>query len=143
MSKVPIKMLAHLVSLDTVDQEVRNLNHEKDTTHKEISLLKSRLKSVLMCVGPLAQIFNDCIANSTFSRWAKVHRCHILSKNGPTNTRTNFRPISVLPTVSKLFERIMDKQIAAYIIPFLSSRLFGFRQGYIAQHAFVRLLEKF
>ena len=38
-----------------------------------------------------------------------------LPKNGQTNTRTNFRPISVLPTVSKLFERIMDKQIVAYI----------------------------
>ena len=66
-----------------------------------------------------------------------------LPKNGPTNTRANFRPISVLPTVSKLFERIMDKQIVAHITPFLSSLLCGFRQGYSAQHALVRLLEKF
>ena len=51
--------------------------------------------------------------------------------------------ISVLPTVSKLFERIMDKQIVAFITPFLSSLLCGFRQGYSAQHALVRLLEKF
>ena len=64
-------------------------------------------------------------------------------KNGPSNSRTNFRPISVLPTVSKLFERIMDKQIVAYITPFLSSLLCGFRKGYNAQHALIRLLEKF
>ena len=42
-----------------------------------------------------------------------------LPKNGPINTRTNFRPISFLPTVSELFERIMDKQIVAYNTPFL------------------------
>ena len=64
-------------------------------------------------------------------------------KNGPSNSRTNFRPISVLPTVSKLFERIIDTQIVAYITPFLSSLLCGFRKGYNAQHALVRLLEKF
>ena len=37
----------------------------------------------------------------------------------------------------------MDKQIVAYITPFLFSLLCGFRQGYSAQHALVRLLEKF
>ena len=65
-----------------------------------------------------------------------------LPKNGPTNSRSNFRLISVLPTVSKLFERIIDKQIVAYITPFLSSLLFGFRKGHNVQHALVRLLEK-
>ena len=92
---------------------------------------------------PLTQIFNDCIEKSTFPDELKCADVSSLPKNGSTNTRTNFRPISVLPTVSKLFERIMDKQIVAYITPFLSSLLCGFRQGYSAQHALVRLLEKF
>ena len=37
----------------------------------------------------------------------------------------------------------MDKQIVTYITPFLSSLLCGFRKGYSAQHALVKLLEKF
>ena len=37
----------------------------------------------------------------------------------------------------------MDKQTVAYITTSLSSLLCGFRQGYNAQHALVRLLEKF
>ena len=65
-----------------------------------------------------------------------------LPKNGPTNSSTNFRPISVLPTVSKLFERIMDKHVVSYITSFLSSLLCGFRKRYSAQHLLVRLLEK-
>ena len=63
-----------------------------------------------------------------------------LPKNEQANNTTTFRPISVLPTVSKLFERIMDKQIIAYITLFLSSLLLGFRKGYSAQHALLRLL---
>ena len=66
-----------------------------------------------------------------------------LSLNKPSNSRTNFRPIVILPTVSKLFERIMAKQIVAYVTPFLSSLLCGSRKGYNAQHALIGLLENF
>jgi hypothetical protein len=130
------------VNPNAVDKEVWNLNPKKATTHKNIppKILKSNSD---LCTEPLAQIFNDCIENSTFPDELKCADITSLPKNGPTNTRTNFRPISVLPTVSKLFERIMDKQIVAYITPFLSSLLCGFRKGYSAQHALVRLIEKF
>ena len=130
------------VTPDAVDKEIRNLNPKKATAHKNIppEILKSNSD---LCVEPLTQIFNDCVDNSTFPNELKCADVTSLPKNGPTNTRTNFRPISVLPTVSKLFERIMDKQIVAFMTPFLSSLLCGFRQGYSAQHALVRLLEKF
>ena len=62
-----------------------------------------------MCVEPLTRILNDCVENSTFSDELKCADVTSLPKNGPTNTRTNFRPISVLPTVSKLFERIIGQ----------------------------------
>ena len=130
------------VTPDAVDKEVRNLNPKKATTHKNIppKILKSNSD---ICVEPLTQIFNDCIENSSFPDELKCADVTSLPKNGPSNSRTNFRPISVLPTVSKLFDRIMDKQIVAYITPFLSSFLCGFRKGFNAQHALVRLLEKF
>ena len=91
----------------------------------------------------MTKIFNDCIENSSFPDELKCADVTSLPKNVPTNSRTNFRPISVLPTVSKLFERLMDKQVVSYITPFLSSLLCGFRKGYSAQHALVRLLETF
>ena len=125
-----------------MDKEVRNLNPKKATTHKNIppKILKSNSD---VCVEPLTKILNDCIENSSFPDELKCADVTSLPKNGPNNSRTNFRPISVLPTVSKLFERLMDKQVVSYITPFLSSLLCGFRKGYSAQHALVRLLEKF
>ena len=130
------------VTPDAVDNEVRNLNPKKATTHKNIppKILKSNSD---VCVEPLTKIFNDSIANSSFPDKLKCADVTSLPKNGPTNSRTNFRTISVLPTVSKLFERIMDKQVVSYITPFLSSLLCGFRKGYSTQHTLVRLLGKF
>ena len=106
----------------------------KATSHKNIppKILKSNSD---VCVEPLTQIFNDCVENLTFPDELKCADVTSLPKNGPTNTRTNFRPISVLPAVSKLFERIMDNHIVAYMTPFLSSLLCVFRKGYSAQYA--------
>ena len=110
------------IAPDTIVKEVRSLNPKKAKTNKNIppKILKSNSN---VCVEPLTQLFNDCIEKSTVPDELKCADVSSLPKNGSTNTRTNFRPISVLPTVSKLFGRIVDKQIVAYIIPFLSSLL--------------------
>ena len=55
----------------------------------------------------------------------------------------NYRPVSVLPAVSKVFERIVHRQISEYINQFLSPYLCGCRQqGFSTQQALVILIEK-
>ena len=45
--------------------------------------------------------------------------CHIFKKEDKTFVG-NYTPVGVLPTVSKIFERIMQKQIFGYVGKFLS-----------------------
>ena len=54
----------------------------------------------------------------------------------------NYRPISVLPAISKVFERLMNTQISAHMSPYLSWLLCGFCKGYNTQHALMRAIEK-
>ena len=54
----------------------------------------------------------------------------------------NYRPVSVLPTVSKIFERIMQKQISDCIGKFLSPFLCGYRKGFSTQYALLTLIER-
>ena len=54
----------------------------------------------------------------------------------------NCRPVNVLPCVSKVFERIMQRQISQYIEKILSSSLLGYRKGFGAQTALLGLVEK-
>ena len=49
--------------------------------------------------------------------------------------------MSVLPVVSKVFERIMYKQISEYVNQVLSPYLCGYRQGFNTQQALVSLTE--
>ena len=43
----------------------------------------------------------------------------------------NYRPVSVLPSVSKIFERIIQKQFSNYVDVFVSPYLCGYRNGLI------------
>ena len=55
--------------------------------------------------------------------------------------KPNCRPVSVLPHVSKVFERIMYHQINDYMKDKLSKQLTGFRKIYSAQHCLSCMLE--
>ena len=44
--------------------------------------------------------------------------------------KTNYRPVSLLPSVSKIFERLISSNINYYIDIFLSRRLCTFRRNY-------------
>ena len=62
-------------------------------------------------------------------------------KDKDTDEKT-YRPVSGLPAGSKIFERIMHKQIGGYIKKFLSPFLCGYRKNYSSQHALLALIEK-
>ena len=63
----------------------------------------------------LMQIFNRSIVSHVFPTEWKVARVNALHKKGPRNMLDNYRPISVLPVVSKVFKRILYKQLVEYL----------------------------
>ena len=62
-------------------------------------------------------------------------------KNKESYLKSKYRPISVLPSVSKIFERIICDQMQSYFSTLLSNLLSGFRKGYSTQHALFRVIE--
>ena len=62
-------------------------------------------------------------------------------KKDPTLVE-NYRPVRELPCVSKVFERIVQKQISSSIGKFIFPYLCGYRNGFNTQHAFLSLIEK-
>ena len=63
-------------------------------------------------------------------------------KKDDTIDKSNYRPISLLPVVAKIFEIFMQKQIGAFMDIYLSPYLCGYRKGFNAQHALLSLIEK-
>ena len=56
--------------------------------------------------------------------------------------KTNYRPGSILPTVSKIYERYLYDQINDYFQPLFSKPQCGFRKGHSAQHCLLVLIGK-
>ena len=56
--------------------------------------------------------------------------------------KTNFRPVSVLPLLPKVFEKIMYDQLYEYAGSFLNKLICGFHEAHSTQHALFRLLQK-
>ena len=55
--------------------------------------------------------------------------------------KKNYRPITVLPSVSKIYERMMQDQMLPFVQSFLSPLLCEFREGYGTQHALLHVVE--
>ena len=64
-------------------------------------------------------------------------------KKGSTQDKDNYRPISVLSVVSKIFEKVMYKRLYAYLEchNILHSLQFGFRQKCSTNHALISIAE--
>ena len=54
----------------------------------------------------------------------------------------NYRPVSVLPSVYKIFERIIQKQFSNYADEFLAPSFCGYPKGVNIQYALLSLIEE-
>jgi hypothetical protein len=66
----------------------------------------------------LTLIFNQAITLSSFPDEWKIAKVVPLYKNGQRNIPGNYRPISVLPAISKIMERILYDQLYDYLTKF-------------------------
>ena len=86
--------------------------------------------------------FNNMVNSSTFPAALKLAHITPAFKKGSKNSKENHRPISILPNISKIYERCMYKQMSYYLGTFLSKFQCGFRQGISAQHCLLAMIEK-
>ena len=94
------------------------------------------------CLETLKALFNKAVLTGTFPNELKLaDLTPVFKKEKPLKSK-NYRPVSVLPVVSKIFERIMDKQMSLYVDNFLSQYLCGYRKGFSTQQALLSLIEK-
>ena len=114
----------------------------KNGTFKNIPT--RRLKDVSDIFSPiLANIWNEeILLYKIFPENLKLADMSPIFKKKDKTFVGNYRPVSVLPTVPKIFEQIMQKQVSDYIGKFLSPFLCGYRKGFSTQYALLTLIER-
>ena len=93
---------------------------------------------------PLAYIINLSMRNGVVPTGWKTARITPVYKSGPRSQFNNYRPISILPIVSKIAERIVHKQLMNFLEEnnLLYSHQFGFRKGMSTEQAVTLFLDE-
>lgn len=92
----------------------------------------------------LANIFNECIMKARVTKsWKFAIVTPLFKGKGANDLCDNYRGISVLQPISKIFERVLANQIVIYfkINSFLSPYQHGFREGYSCETALQSILD--
>ena len=84
------------------------------------------------------------LAQGVFSKELKIAKVIPIYKSGDCKTINNYRPVSVLPVFSKVFERIMYNRIVSFLNSFnlLYKYQFGFREKHDANMALIVLVDE-
>ena len=93
-------------------------------------------------VSLLTKIINLSIRNRCFPGELKAAEVTQIFKKNDDLDKENYRPVNVVPHMSKIIERVMYMQIENLMEGKLSKLLTGFRKNHSTQHCLVNMLEK-
>ena len=133
-------MLFSPISEQYICKLVSDLKPKTSSRYDDISnrLLK-QLVNVLKL--PLSIIFNKSLMNGEYPDLMKLVKVSPLHKSGGRNIPDNFRPISLLPVLSKILERIVFNFMVKHLDNnILYSRQYGFRQNHLTTDGIMNLV---
>ena len=129
------------VNEEIVDQVILNLGTKKASQEKDIPMKIIRENKDIFSLH-ISSYINDSMTNGSFPDHLKNADIKPIHKKDSKNDKSNYRPISILPNFSKIFERCMHNQMYDFFQNILSKYQFGFRKGFSAQQSLMVMIEK-
>ena len=95
-------------------------------------------------VLPLKLAIDQSFSDGKFPDLLKIAKVCAVFKKGETNLRENYRPISLLANLSKIFKRAMHTRLYAFLEDFDSfyDLQYVFRKKYSTDHSFLSIVEE-
>ena len=124
-----------------INNIIINLKNKSSKLNEMPVWLFKDLRSVL--AEPISKLINSSISSGVFPDCLKCARVVPIYKKGETTNMSNYRPIAILPTLSKIFEKTISTRLLNFleksniIIP----RQFGFLRGRSTADSFLSLME--
>lgn len=122
-------MFMSFTSPEEIISIIRNLKNKSTRDIYEIST--KLLKGIAECISqPLSYTLNKCIEEGVFPESLKRGKVTPVFKKGEAEQASNYRPITILPTISKIFETVIKDRLLNF---------FG-KHGYVsdAQHGYIK-----
>ena len=130
------------VNKDRIGSIIKKLKIRSSYGYDKISnnLIKHASSSM---IKPLALIVNQVLHTGIFPRQLKLSRIKPIYNSGKQTSFCNYRPISLLPSMSKIFVYVMFHQLLSFLTDtqLFCIEQFGFWPGHSIELAALRLVD--
>ena len=126
-----------------VTKIIKNLASKNSSGHDGISA--RFIKRILEIITPpLTHIINQSLCTGIFPDRLKIAKVIPLFKKGDQHILDNYQPISLLPVISKVFEKIVSDQLYKYFTDndLIFTSQYGFRKLHSTELASIELIDR-
>ena len=130
-----------MISPECISKVINNLDTSKATQQGDIptKIIKDN-KDIFSYF--ISASFSNAVNKGVFPDELKHADIKPIYKKESRNEKENCRPVSILPNLSKIFERCIYDQLKDYFEKLLSKYQCGFRKGFSTQHCLLAMIEK-
>ena len=124
-----------------VEKLLRDINVHKSCGHDMISsrLLK---ESAAVIAGPIANIINSSVDLCKYpASWKRGQVTPLFKKDDELN-KANYRPVTVLPALNNVYERILAAQLNDFYCSILSDFISSYRKFHSCETSLFRMTEE-
>ena len=135
-------MYLTFIEIHEILEEIKKICIKKAKGYVEI--YPKLIKWAADLFAPIFQIiFNKCIQLGYYPDAMKIGQVAPLFKKGEKNTKTNYRPITVLTQFNQIFEHLLSKRYLNFFEKFdiITKKQFGFLKKHCTEHAILDLKE--
>jgi len=133
----------HVVTNDIVNKAIQSLKPKTSCGYDGMTtqLLKFLAPAL---IDAITHIINQCLTTGIFPDKLKIAKVIPVHKKESVHLFNNYRPISLLPSISKVFERIIFDQIFDFfsINNLFYKHQYGFRTGHSTELAAIELVDR-
>ena len=126
-----------------VKKTINNLPTKNSCGYDDIS---SKLLKVIapVIIKPLTLLINQVLNTGIFPDKLKIAKVIPIYKKGDPQLFENYRPISLLPTISKVLEKIIHKQLSSYFEEYglFFPNQYGLRPKHSTEYAALELIDR-
>ena len=122
---------------------IRKLKSKSSSGHDGLSSIQLKFISDDI-VATLTNIINQSLCTGIFPDSLKIAKISPIYKKGDAHITDNYRPISLLPVLSKIFEKVVFLQVYDYFVEnnLLYDSQYGFRKYHSTEFAALEFTDK-
>ena len=131
------------ISRSDIKKEILRLDNSKTKQESDIptKIIKQNF-DVDIFTEHLFYEFEKSLGKSEYASSFKFVDITAVHEKDNRFEKNNYRPVSILPVLSRIFEKCLYKQIPSYFNDIFSKYQCGFRKGFSAQHCLLAMIEK-